>query len=595
VRARFDFLADGQPVLFETPSDVLIARNVAQVPAVMAAADQALADGCYVAGWVAYEAAEAFDSALVTQAPGVVPLVCFGVYREKLDAPPLTSSAEPPASLAWTPDLDRAAHADGVAAIREAIADGETYQINYTFRLSSHGLKPVRSEEWSHLALAQGDVQALYSALATTERVPYAAFIETGEWAVLSLSPELFFRRDRDRLTTQPMKGTAPRGRWPAEDRARAAGLRASEKNRAENVMIVDLCRNDMSRVCDIGTVSATAMFEVVRYPTVWQMVSTVGGRVDPSVGLHDIFLALFPAGSITGAPKSSSMRLIADLEHAPRGVYCGAIGYASPDGRATFNVAIRTMTVHRPTARAEYGVGGGITWDSTAADEHAEAMQKAACLEVRPPFSLFETMRFENGAYVRLDGHLRRLRESADYFGFVFDEPAVRAALSSEAPGFSPARATRTEARVLRVRVELSANGAVSSVFSPLDTTPAAPTFTLATTPVDSSSRWLFHKTTRREVYDHHKAAHPDVWDVLLWNERHELTEFTRGNVVVELDGRKVTPPRECGLLGGVFRQELVDNGEIVEAVVTVSDLARATRIWFVNSLREWVEVRRG
>jgi para-aminobenzoate synthetase/4-amino-4-deoxychorismate lyase len=272
-------------------------------------------------------------------------------------------------------------------------------------------------------------MSGLYAQLALAERVPYAAFIEIDDWAVLSLSPELFFRRDADRLTTQPMKGTAPRGRWAAEDAARAEGLRTSEKNRAENVMIVDLCRNDMSRVCDIGTVAAPSMFEVVRYPTVWQMVSTIEGRVARSAGLQDIFRALFPAGSITGAPKSSSMRLIAGLEQAPRGVYCGAIGYASPDGRATFNVAIRTMTVHRPTGRAEYGVGGGITWDSTAADEHAEAMQKAACLEVRPPFSLFETMRFENGGYVRLDGHLRRLRESADYFGF-----RVR-----ETGGFSP------------------------------------------------------------------------------------------------------------------------------------------------------------
>jgi para-aminobenzoate synthetase/4-amino-4-deoxychorismate lyase len=444
----------------------------------------------------------------------------------------------------------------------------------------------VRSEDWSPGASAPGDLQALYAALASAERVPYAALIETDEWAVLSLSPELFFRREGDRLTTQPMKGTAPRGRWVAEDQARADGLRASEKNRAENVMIVDLCRNDMSRVCDIGTVAATSMFEVVRYPTVWQMVSTVEGRLDPAVGLHDIFRALFPAGSITGAPKSSSMRLIADLEHAPRGVYCGAIGYASPDGCATFNVAIRTMTVHRPTGRAEYGVGGGITWDSTAADEHAEAMQKAACLEVRPPFSLIETLRCEHGVCVRLDAHLRRMRESADYFGFPFDEGTVRAAISP-----SP----HLPISSFRVRLTLDSAGTAVVAHEPLDPTPETPTFALARTPVDSSSRWLFHKTTRREVYDHHKAAHPDVWEVLLWNERHELTEFTRGNVVLELDGRMLTPSRRCGLLGGVFRQELLDSGQVAEAVITVSDLGRASRVWFVNSLREWVEVRRG
>jgi len=581
MRARFDFLTDGQPVLFETPVEVLTARTVAEVPAVMAAAEQALRDGCHVAGWVAYEAASAFDSALITQAPSDVPLVCFGIYREKLDAPPLASPESTPSSLAWTPALARAAHADGVAAIREAIADGDTYQINYTFRLRADFPDP----ETSGLR-DSGILASLYASLAHAERVPYAALIETDEWAVLSLSPELFFQRDADRLTTQPMKGTAPRGRWAAEDHAREEALRWSEKNRAENVMIVDLCRNDMSRVCDVGTVDATSMFDVVRYPTVWQMVSTVEGRVDPAVGLTDIFRALFPAGSITGAPKSSSMRVIAGLEHAPRGVYCGAIGYASPDGRATFNVAIRTMTVHRPTGRAEYGVGGGITWDSTAADEHAEAMQKAACLEVRPPFSLIETLRFAHGAYVRLDAHLRRLRETAAYFGFAFDEAEVRAAISA-----SPHLPIPPSPQ--RVRVMLDNAGTVLVTHTPLDPTPERPSVALATSPVNSSNRWLFHKTTRREVYDHHRAAHPHAWDVLLWNERRELTEFTRGNVVVELDGRLVTPAREGGLLGGVFRQQLLDTGEIVESVISLDDIPGATRLWFVNSLREWVELR--
>lgn len=572
MRARFDFLADGHPVLFAAPRDVLIARSVAEVPGVMAAADQALRDGYYVAGWVSYEAGPAFDSALVTQPPGEVPLVCFGVFAEKQEAPPLQAPSDTASPLTWTPALTPEQHAKGVAVIREAIADGETYQINYTFRLTS--------------ALEPWTLDLLYSSLASAERVPYAAFLEADDWSILSLSPELFFQRAGQRVITRPMKGTAPRGRWGAEDVARAETLRLSEKNRAENVMIVDLCRNDLTRVCRVGSVEATSLYEVQRYPTVWQMVSTVEGEVDTGADLTGIFTALFPAGSITGAPKSSSMRLIAALEHAPRGVYCGAIGYASPDGRATFNVAIRTITVHRPTGHAEYGVGGGITWDSTAPDEHAEAMQKAACLEVRPPFSLIETLRWDNGEYVRLAAHLARLRESADYFGFVCDEADILSAIStSPHPHISPSR----------VRVTLAADGTVAVTYAPLDITPDMPTYSLATSPVSSSNRWLFHKTTRREVYDHHKAAHPDVFDVLLWNERRELTEFTRGNVVLELDGRMVTPARECGLLGGVFRQALLDSGQIVEAVVPAGDLGRATRVWFVNSLREWVEVGRG
>jgi len=587
MRARFDFLTDGPPALFDAPVRLLTAYTVADVPGVMAAADQALRDGFYVAGWVAYEAASAFDRALVTHTPGDVPLVCFGIFRGPQQARPL-EPAPWSSPMTWHPSLTPPQHARGVATIREAIADGDTYQINYTFRLRSdldHGTSGPRN---FGTRLRQGyggqAPAALYAALASAERVPYAALIETDDWAVLSLSPELFFRRDGEHLTTQPMKGTAPRGRWPCEDARRADALRHSEKNRAENVMIVDLCRNDMSRVCDTGTVTATSMFDVVRYPTVWQMVSTVEGRVKPHVGLTDIFGALFPAGSITGAPKSSSMRLIAALEDAPRGIYCGAIGYACPDGRATFNVAIRTMTVHRATGRAEYGVGGGITWDSTAPDEHAEAMQKAACLEVRPPFSLIETMRYEDGTCVRLEAHLRRLRESAAYFGFTFDETTIREAISpSPHLPIAPSR----------VRVTLDIGGKVTVTHERLVHAGECPAVVLATTPVDSSSRWLFHKTTRRDVYDHHKAAHPDVWDVLLWNERHEVTEFTRGNVVIERDGALLTPARECGLLGGVFRQELLDAGTVVEAVIPVDDLSRATRIWFVNSLREWVEVR--
>lgn len=542
-----------------------MARTTAEVEPVMAAAGQALHDGAHVAGWVAYEAAPAFDAALVTRTPASVPLVCLGVFREKLEAPPLEPAVASPIAPVWTPQLSRAAHREGVAAIREAIANGDTYQINYTFRLHA----TVRSP-------GEGGLAALYAHLASAERVPYAAMIETDEWAVLSLSPELFFERDGDRLVTKPMKGTAPRGRWPEEDRALGEALRASEKNRAENVMIVDLCRNDVTRVCDVGSVQATALFEVQRYPTVWQMVSTVEGRLREGAGLADIFTALFPAGSITGAPKSSSMRLIAELEHAPRGVYCGAIGYASPGGHAVFNVGIRTMTVHLPTGRAEYGVGGGITWDSTAADEHAEAMQKAACLELRPPFSLFETLRYENGEYVRLEGHLRRMRASAEYFGF---------------PGSPVPQLPSSPAA--RVRLVLDRTGELTVTSEPLEATPEDPTFALASSPVDSSNRWLFHKTTRREVYDRHRAAHPEVFDVLLWNERRELTEFTRGNVVLELDGRLVTPERRCGLLAGVFRQQLLDAGGIVEAVVSVEDLPRAARVWFVNSLREWVEVR--
>jgi para-aminobenzoate synthetase/4-amino-4-deoxychorismate lyase len=570
VRARFDFGRNQgvPPVLFRSPDRIVIARSVDDVLRAMEEVEQGLREGLHAAGWVSYEAAPAFDRALRTQPPSDVPLVCFGLFRTAEPAPPLAVEGTP-APMHWTTELAADAYARGVAAVREAIAAGDTYQINYTFRL--------RAE------LAGED---LYGPLAVASEVPYAACIEALDWKVLSVSPELFFERDGNRLITRPMKGTAPRGRWAAEDAARREALAASEKNRAENVMIVDLCRNDLSRVCDIGSVRATSLFDVEAYPTVWQLVSTVEGDTREGTRLTDVFAALFPAGSITGAPKSSSMRLIAHLEHAPRGVYCGAIGYASPDGRAVFNVAIRTITVHTPTGRAEYGVGGGITWDSNSADEHAEALSKAAVLDATPPFRLIETLRSEGGRLIRLERHLDRLRESASWFGFRCDPVRVRALVEAHASSFG------LETRRIRLLLNRDGHAAVQSE-ALMPHPPGEPPIALATGPVDSRDQFLCHKTTRREVYERHGAEHPGMFDVLLWNERRELTECTRANVVVELDGVRWTPVRTSGLLAGVFRGELLEAGVIQERVLRLDDLARATRLWCINSLREWVQVQ--
>ncbi len=574
VQARFDFEpGKGRaPLLFRHPIRVVTARSLEEVPSAMAAVEQGLRDGLYAAGYVSYEAASAFDSALAAQPPSHLPLVCFGLFTAAEEAAPL-GEGRLPAQVEWTPALSPERHAEGVAAVREAIAAGDTYQTNYTFRLNA--------------TLDVTELDALYQHLSRAERVPYAASVDIGEWRLLSLSPELFFRLDGSQLVTRPMKGTAPRGRWAVEDAALRDALAASEKNRAENVMIVDLCRNDLSRVCQVGSVRATSLFDVEPYPTVWQMVSTVEGALNPGTRLSEIFGALFPAGSITGAPKASSMGVIVALEHAPRGAYCGAIGFATPDGKAMFNVAIRTMTVNLASGRAEYGVGGGITWDSVARDEHAEALNKAACLVVRPPFALIETLRVEGGIAVRGDRHLARLAESGAFFAFACDVQQARDHLDH--------CAAVHETGAWRVRLELAPNGRVSLTCVALDSAGAGPErVVLASRSVDSRDRFLCHKTTRREVYDHHRSAHPEAFDVLLWNERRELTEFTRGNLVVELDGARWTPSRSSGLLAGVFRGELLDAGTIHERVLTVEDLAHCTRLWFINSLREWVPVLR-
>jgi para-aminobenzoate synthetase/4-amino-4-deoxychorismate lyase len=384
------------------------------------------------------------------------------------------------------------------------------------------------------------------------------------------------------------MKGTARRGRWPAEDDAAAAHLARSAKDRAENLMIVDLLRNDLGRVARFGSVDVAQMFDVETYPTVHQMTSTITARLRDGITIGDIFAAAFPCGSVTGAPKVAAMQHIAALETSPRGPYCGAVGVMRPDGTATFNVAIRTLVMDRQTGTAIYGAGGGITWDSVADAEYDEVLAKAALLtDITPAFDLLETMRLENGTIPRLDLHLERLAASARYWRFSEDAPRRAAAalqrLITEAPGGT-----------WRIRMTVSRNAHVSIARVELDQAEgAAPRpIMLADHPVESRDPLLCHKTTARAVYDERRAAHPDAFDVLLFNERGFITEFTIGNVVCEVDGVLVTPPREAGLLAGTFREQLLRAGTVREAEVRTSELARVTRMWLVNSVQGWVPV---
>ncbi len=544
----------------------------------MAEVEAGLRAGCHAAGFVSYEAAPGFDPVLIAKPPGEMPLVWFGLFDAAQSRPATAGEAAVDAGpacgppICWEPDVTPGEYQDGVEAVREAIVRGDSYQANYTFRLRA--------------SAAPRNAAALYRRLAPDQRAPYSAHLDLGRWQILSLSPELFFRIDNGLITTKPMKGTAPRGMSVDDDAARAAWLRSSEKNRAENVMIVDLARNDIGRVAEIGSVRATKLFDVECYPSVFQMVSTVQGRLRPGTTLTEVFTALFPAGSITGAPKASSMRLIETIERGPRGVYCGAIGYAAPNGNAVFNVAIRTATIDTATERAEFGTGGGITWDSLVHDEYAEALSKAACLEPMPAFDLLETMRLEHDEFARLDGHLARLRRSAAYFDRPFAEGTIREALAAHAQLHPGGRR--------RVRMRVDAAGKPHLTSEPFTATADTPqAVVLASTPVSRADRWLYHKTTRRAVYDRLRAEHPHAFDVLLWNEADELTEFTIGNLVVEIDGERWTPPVACGLLPGVFRESQLEAGAIRERVLTRADLPRATRVWLINSVREWVDVR--
>ncbi len=577
IAARFDDLTPGAERRLELagPVGVLQARRPEEVAGTLAAAEAEAARGRWVAGFVAYEAAPGLDPSLAVRARDPedpfagLPLAWFGVFAEAREPEPLVLPVEVPEPPPWRPSVDRATYDAAVARIREAIAAGETYQVNHTFRLR---------------ATVAASGPELYRDLALAQRGAYAAYLDTGRYRVCSASPELFFRLDGARITTRPMKGTAPRGRWLEEDEETARRLVASAKDRAENAMIVDLLRNDLGRIAVPGGVVWDQLFRAERYETVWQLTSTIAAELRPGTDLREIFRALFPSGSVTGAPKVATMRLIAELEDSPRGVYCGAVGYLAPPGapgpRARFNVAIRTAVLDGETGLAEYGVGGGVTFDSSAAAEYDEAIAKARILRPRPAFALLETLRYEPASgYADLPEHLSRLAASAAYFGFPFDRGAALAALEGAA-GEAPAR----------VRLVLERDGRCSAEPGPLPPAPRGPVrVALDDEPVDPADPWLYHKTTRREPYDRRRRRRPDVEDVVLTNTLGEVTETTIANLAVRLGGAWVTPPREAGLLPGTLRERLLREGRLRERRVRVQELRHAQALALVSSLRGW------
>ena len=368
--ARFDDLTTGRSVRCPPPSRVLTATEPADVAGVLQQVDDATAAGSWAFGYVAYEAASGLDPQLPggPSSTGGPPLVWFGICGEPTPVAPPAPPATGPAA-AWRPDWTDAEHAAAVGVVREHIAAGETYQCNLTDRLR---------------ATVGGDPGQLYARLALAQQGAFNAHLDLGRHVVVSASPELFFEWTGEAVRTRPMKGTAPRGRTPAEDAEAGRRLLASSKEQAENLMIVDLLRNDLGQVAEVGSVVVDELFTLERYPTVWQLTSQVSARTRPGTGLLDLFRALFPCGSVTGAPKRRTMQLIAELEPTPRGVYCGAVGLVAPPSarvRARFSVAIRTAVLDRATGAAVYGAGGGITWGSEAAAERAELLAKAAVL----------------------------------------------------------------------------------------------------------------------------------------------------------------------------------------------------------------------
>ena len=593
---RFDDLTAGAERAFELTEcvDELVANRLDEVVPLVQKVQAATDAGHWAAGFVAYEAAPAFDEALRVRRRALgdpfsdLPLAWFGIYRERREADPLRRRRSGPAGYGisrWTPSVTADEYRGAIADIHSSIAGGDTYQVNHTFRLR---------------AAFSGDPFELYRDLVIAQRGAYGAFLDTGRFKVLSASPERFFRLRSQRLDVRPMKGTIRRGRWPAEDSEMAEALAASEKDRAENLMIVDLLRNDLGRVAEFGSVDVTELFAVERYETLWQLTSQIEADVRPDVELADVFGALFPSGSITGAPKSSTMRLISELESTPRGVYCGAIGFVAPQGHeagAHFNVAIRTVVVDAEEGRAEYGTGGGITWDSTYGSEYEEALLKAELLHsAKEDFGLIETLRWDRGEFRLLERHLARMEASAQYFGFEYSEHDGRAALTKHTAALmalddGSARVRLTLDRNGGFRVEMAETGLARWVGSPADAGYGSNLVHVAPAlqPVDAGDVELFHKTTRRARYETARRESPGVDDVLLWNQAGEVTESTIANVAVRFGDEWFTPPLDSGCLPGVYRAELLAAGALRVAAIPLEDLREADDVALINSVRGW------
>ncbi|MFT4113953.1 aminodeoxychorismate synthase component I [Silvibacterium sp.] len=561
--------------MFRTPVRVIEAWRPEEVRAALAAVDAALAEGLHVAGFVGYEAGMALEPRLADppwMPPEGEPLLWLGCYAGvEVDAASHPTSQGRDVGLPRTDvalSLDAEEYARRVDAVQTLIAAGETYQANLTMEACWRMDEPA---------------DAAYARLLRAQPVEYAARLRPHEgWEILSFSPELFFRREGERIVTKPMKGTASPGLDMTEMRAQAAWLAADEKNRAENVMIVDLLRNDLGRVCRIGSVHVTKLFEVERYPTVLQMTSTIEGRLREGVGYAEIFASLFPSGSIVGAPKVQTMRRLREIEGKPRGVYTGAIGYIAPNGEAEFNVAIRTVSVRNGEARM--GVGSGIVTDSIADMEYAECQTKLAFLtrEAEQDFSLIETLLLEDGSYTLLREHMERMAESAEYFRMPFDEARARAALEEAR------REANGERR--RVRLLLDSKGSATWSATAMPAPDAGPVHGMFWPErTHSQDRFLRHKTTRRALYDDalKAAMAAGCADALFENERGEITEGAIHNVIAVMDGRWITPPLACGVLPGVYRRKLQEEGRVVEGVLRREDLLRAEAVYLCNSVR--------
>ena len=561
-----DFKELGLRHLFTKPIKELKTRDLDQVEALLKEVETYQEAGFYAVGYVSYEAAPAFEKKLaVHPAPLMGEYLLYFTIHQEVETLPFPEDYEAvdlPAN--WKEEVEAPAYQEAIKTIHHHIRQGDTYQVNYTVQLSQE---------------LEADPLAIYNRLVVEQKAHYNAFIQHDDVAILSISPELFFEQDDRLLTTRPMKGTTRRGLTNQADLKEAAWLEADPKNRAENMMIVDLLRNDMNRISEIGSEQVTHLCQVEQYSTVWQMTSTIESHLRAEIDLVQTFRALFPCGSITGAPKISTMEIIQKTEKAPRGVYCGTIGILLPRGKRIFNVAIRTLQMQG--GQAIYGVGGGITWDSKWESEYQETKQKSAVLyRQEPRFELLTTGRIHQGELTFLEQHLTRLREASRYFAYPYDEQKLLKELQEEL--------AHLESNLdYRCRIALQKNGTFHLEITELTDLPASYLQAqLTEQKLDLATPFTYFKTSQR--------------DHLSQSEREQifhlpdgtLLETTIGNLVLEIGGQLYTPPAHLPLLDGIYRRHLLETQQVEEKLLTLKDLTDADRIYACNALRGLYEL---
>lgn len=553
-------LDDGVRRAFASPRQLIRADRAGKVPDALAAVETALAQGRYVAGWLGYELGYALEPRLAGLTPEPAPLLRLGVFDGPSEATPVAGRAY---AGPLTPEWDAKDYGERFRAVKGYIAAGDIYQANLSFRARFPFL---------------GEPRVLYEHLLAASGAGHCGYVDDGERQILSLSPELFFDLSRDgNLTVRPMKGTAPRN---GQDAAEREALAASAKDRAENLMIVDLIRNDLSRIAQGGSVAVSDLFQVETYPTLHTMVSTVTARLRAESRVAGILRALFPCGSVTGAPKIRAMEILRELEVSPRGAYCGAVGCFAPDGSAHFNVSIRTLTISG--GQGEMGIGGGVVQDSQPDSEYAECLLKARFFEAaRRPLELIETLRW-NAGFVRLDGHMARMAASARALGLPYDSCAARIALQEAVAGRNGP---------LRVRLTLDERGSHDATAHEVGPNPPHWTYAVSPQPTDSGDALLRHKTNWRELYES-ESKRLGTDEVIFCNERGELTEGARSNIFIRRGDVLLTPPLTAGVLDGRLRVELIAQGKAREAALTPGDLSG--EVWFGNSLRGLILAKR-